>query len=118
MNGTGDAADVYTYAGESALDTAEVAGIAIRDTTTGAWTYAYATWSTLNGAVSTPNNCAGSGADTVGVYDDFHRFTGLLSTIGAPVVGDLLMLFRETTFKFQTSVMDNDRDGAFSPGLW
>ena len=114
VTGTGNAADVYTDGGEQALDTAEVAGIAIRNATTGAWTYANATWSTLNGTLGSPAaRCADAGADTVGAYDEYHRLTGLLATIGAPAVGDLLMLFRETTFTFQTSEMDSTTVGLF-----
>jgi hypothetical protein len=114
VTGTGNGADVYKDGGEQALDTAEVAGIAIRDATTGAWTYANATWSTLNGTVGSPaDRCADAGADTVGAYDDHHRLRGLLATIGAPVVSDLLMLFRETTFQFLTSEMDSTTVGLF-----
>ena len=114
VSDTGDAADVYTYGGEQALDTAEVAGVAIRNATTGAWTYANDTWATLNGLAGTPpQNCEGNGADTVGAYDDFHRIKGLLTSIGAPAVGDVLMLFRETTFSFRTSVMDTTTIGLF-----
>ncbi len=114
VNGTGDAADVYTYGGEQALDTDEVAGIAIRNAATGAWTYANDTWASLHGTAGTPReNCEAAGADTVGAYADFHRLKGLNASIGTPAVGDVLMLFRETTFSFRTSVMDTTTVGLF-----
>jgi len=114
VNGTGDAADVYTYGGEQALDTDEVAGIAIRNAATGAWTYANDTWASLHGTAGTPReNCEAAGADTVGAYADFHRLKGLNASIGTPAVGDVLMLFRETTFTFRTSEMDTTTIGLF-----
>ena len=114
VDASGFSADVYTYGGEQALDTDEVAGIAARNATTGAWTYVNAPWSQLNSLYTgSPELCEGNAADTVGARAGFHRFKDMDTTIGTPAVGDVLMLFRETTFSFRTSVMDTTTVGLF-----
>ncbi len=101
-------ADVYNEGGESAIDTLEVAGVALRDTLTGAWTYANTDWSNIDGSGGAPaNDCAAKGADTTGVAANFHRIRRLASLTGLPDEGDLLMIFRETTFSFAPSAMDS-----------
>lgn len=113
-NISGSSTDVYTVGGESAIDTAEVAGVALRDTLTGGWTYANANWSTINGSGGTPAaSCATNGADTAGVASNFHRLSGLSGLTGMPVEGDLVMIFRETKFTIETSVMDTTTLGLF-----
>ena len=110
-------ATVYFDGGIADLDTAEVAGAATRDTLTGAWTYGNTTWSALDLGGGTPSNdCAGNGADTASVASDFYHLnesvlSGLFSN--SPKFGDHLMLFRETTFTFQTSEMDSTTVGLF-----
>ncbi len=110
-------ATMYFDGGIAGLDIAEVAGAATRDTLTGAWTYGNSNWSSLDRGGGTPSNeCAVNGADTASVASDFYRLqkTVLSTLFGAdPAVGDVLMLFRETTFKFQTSVMDPTTVGLF-----
>lgn len=105
---------LHSPGGQAALDTAEVGGVARRDTLTGAWTYGNETWSGLDGNdVNSAARCLGNGADTVGARDDFHRLLRLTSLVGDPDMNDVLMFFRETTFKFQTSVMDTSSVGLF-----
>ena len=100
-------ATMYFDGGIAGLGIAEVAGAATRDTLTGAWTYGNTTWSALDLGGGTPSNdCAGNGADTASVASDFYHLnesvlSGLFSN--SPKFADHLMLFRETTFTFQTS---------------
>ena len=113
----GGHATVHFTGGVSALDTAEVAGAATLDTLTGAWTYGNSDWSSLDRGGGNPaSDCEDNGADTTSVSSNFYRLdkSQLNSTLGAdPVSGDILMLFRETTFQFQTSVMDTTEVGLF-----
>jgi Tfp pilus assembly protein PilV len=113
-SGTG-AADVHTEGGQAGLDVAEVAGVAVRDSATGAWSYANATWATLNGSdAGSASSCAGNGADVTGAATEFHGLANL-NTLFSPVPseGDVVMLFRETTFKIQASVLDPTGLGLF-----
>ncbi len=107
-------ADVYTFGGEDAIDTLDVGGVALRDEVTGAWTYGNATWNTINGAGGNPApDCFANGADTVGARNQFHRLKGLAPITGLPDEGDVLMIFRETTFSIGTSAMDSTVLGLF-----
>ena len=110
-------ATMYFVGGIVGLDTTEVGGAATRDTLTGNWTYGNSNWSALNRGGGTPSvDCADNGADTASVASDFYRLQKAeFSTLfGAdPEVGDVIILFRETTFKFQTSVMDTTTVGLF-----
>lgn len=105
--GPGDA-DIHSAGGQAGLDTDEVAGVAVRDATTGDWTYADATWPTLNrGDLASASSCFANGADTVGAYQEFHRIGGLDALFSpVPAEGSVVMLFRETTFKIQTSQLE------------
>ena len=107
--------DVHTEGGESGFDAQEVAGVAVRDSTTGAWQYQNATWGTLNGGdASSASDCAANGADTTGAASEFHGIVGLQGLFPPPPQeGDVLMLFRETTFKIQTSELDPASLGLF-----
>jgi len=111
---------VHSPGGQSAIDTVEVAGIAIRDTISGAWTYAQASFASFNGSdAGAQNRCASTGADTVGSYNEFHEFGSLPALLGTtPALGDVLMLFRETTFTVQTSTMDTTVQGLFRKTFW
>ena len=110
-------ATMYFDGGIAGLDTAEVAGAATRDTLTGAWTYGNSHWDDLARGGGTPSiECEANGADTVSVGEDFYRLQKAeLTTLfgAAPEMGDVFILFRETTFKFQTSVMDSTTLGLF-----
>ena len=110
--GGGDG-DVHTEGGEAELDTDEVAGVALRDSLSGTWTYRAATWSYLNGSASSADRCFAGGADTVGAYAEFHRIRHLDDFTPTPTVGDVLMLYRETTYKIQDSDLDPGRLGLF-----
>lgn len=107
--------DVYHEGGELALATDEVAGIALRDRVTGVWEQAQATWSDIDGSTSDPaGNCFDNGADTVGARDSFHRLRVINPLFaGTPDNGDVVMIFRETTFKIQTSELDPSTLGIF-----
>lgn len=97
--------DVFNQDGELGIDTDEVAGVARRDPSTGDWTAASAVWADVDGSSSSASDdCGANGADTVGAYGSFHRLriaSSLLPT--SPSRGDVVMLFRETTFKIQQS---------------
>jgi len=107
--------DVFNDGGEGQIDTLEVAGVAARDPATGSWESANATWGYINSsAAGSAGNCADYGADTTGVSATFHRlrrFNLLLSAV--PDEGDVVMLFRETTFKIQASQLDTTTLGLF-----
>ena len=109
---------VHTEGGEAAIEalSEEVAGFAVRDIA-GAWDYYEVDWTDIDDA--SPSNvvaglCYANGADTVGARDDFHSLTSLDSyhpTV--PGLGEVILLFSTTTFKFQTSVLDPTTVGLF-----
>ena len=111
-----DKATVYIEGGTAALDTAEIGGFAIRNDTTGAWTY-YDTpgWGTIyDGGGNPADECSNNGADTTGAYDEFTRLKGLKGYVGYdPQEGTLLMLYRNVEFKFATSGMDTTTVGLY-----
>jgi len=112
--GPGDT-DVHTEGGQTELDTDEVAGVAVRDSPTGTWTYSSATWGTIDGSDgSSPGRCADNGADTTAAAPEFHRI-GQMNSLFSPTpdVGDVVMLYRETTFKIQDSELEPGRLGLF-----
>lgn len=104
---TADLGDIQTPGGEAGLYTPTVAGLALRNDST--WEYAIANWSTLNASdVSSAGACATAGADTVGARDDFHRLASLNSLFAStPGIGDVVMLFRETTYTLELSALDS-----------
>ncbi len=104
--------EVQMEGGDEGIDTSEVAGYAVRNDTTGAWTYHNASWKNINGSGGNPaRDCAANGADTTGATSEFVR----LKNLGPPTpsVSTLLMVFRETRFKIQTSVLDTTTQGLF-----
>ena len=102
--------DVHVDGGVSALATDEVAGVAVLDASTGEWDYERTTWSFINGGSSgSAARCAGNGADTLNVSDQFHsirRLFFLYGLFGIPDVGDLVMLFLEITFQIGPSSLE------------
>ena len=105
--------DIMTEGGQAGVDTLEVGGLALRNSTT--WEYSNAVWSYINGNDgNSAEDCADNGADTVGAIDNFHRVRRLNTLFGTPPSeGDVLMIFRETTFKIQTSQLDTTTYGLF-----
>lgn len=103
--------DVYVHmeGGSASLDTDEVAGVAVRNAGTGAWSYRNATWTALNGgSVGAASTCAANGADTVSASNEFQQIAQLGTLFPSPPdPGDLIMLFRETTFTIQASTLDS-----------
>jgi hypothetical protein len=106
-------ADIHTEGGEVGLDTDEVAGVALRDSLTGAWTYRSGNWSYFDGSASSASRCATNGADTLGATAEFHRIGQMDDFSPTPVVGEVVMLYRETTFKIQDSELEPGRLGLF-----
>lgn len=103
--------DIYVHfeGGASSLDPDEFAGVALRDSATGAWQYENIGWSIVNGGTSgAASACAGaSGTDTTNASGEFLELVQLQSLFAAPPEpGDLLMLFRESTFTIQASALD------------
>jgi len=111
----GNDVHVHIEGGVAGLDVDEVAGLGMRDSGTGAWQYRNTTWSLLNGgSVSSASVCAGNGADTMWAASEFRQLVEVNPLFGAvPNEGTILMLFRETTFKIQTSVLDTSTLGLF-----
>jgi len=114
-NRSGNDIQVHFEGGAGALDTEEVAGIAVHDAGTGDWTYQNHPWSTLNGGpLGAASSCAANGADTTGASGEFHEIVQVgVFFASPPNEGDLVMLFRETTFKIQPSVLDTMTLGLF-----
>jgi hypothetical protein len=112
---TGTNVYVHSEGGETILPSSEVAGVGWLDETTGDWDYATATWSYVDATGGTPpNTCAGNGADTTFAQSEFHRIRRLNLLFGStPPVGDMLMLYRETTFTIQNSVLEPGMLGLF-----
>ena len=114
---TGGGVSVHVDGGVSGLATDEVAGVARRNEATGAWAYGNAVWSSLTlGGGAPAADCQDKGADTTSVSSEYYRFRhgGMYDALGSgPFDGDVLMLFRETTFSFRTSVMDTTTVGLF-----
>jgi len=107
INGSSNNGDVMTQGGEAAVETDEVAGLALRIGST--WSFVNATWGSVNGSDATSaRNCFSNGADTVGARDDFHRLTNLNTVFSelTPTQGDAVMVFRETTFTIRQSQLD------------
>jgi hypothetical protein len=111
----GGQAHVHVDGGTAALDTAEVGGVAWLDQATGVWNYRNATWSYIsNPGGGSANQCEGNGADTVGAISHFRRFRRFNLLYGAtPNRGDVLLLFRQTTFKIDDSQLDVGRLALF-----
>lgn len=105
-------ADVMSEGGEAALDTDAIAGVAAWQDT--AWAWQTASWGSLNGSdVTSADNCASNGADTVGARGSFYRLVGLSTIFPGVQAGDVVMLFRETTFTIRTSQLDSTTLGLF-----
>ncbi len=109
---------VHTEGGESAIEAHadEIAGFAVMDGG-GEWDYYDVDWATIDdgspsGAIA--DLCYANGADTVGARSAFHSLSGLDSyhpTV--PDVGEVILLFTKTTYRFQTSVLDPTTIGLF-----
>lgn len=111
--GGGDRA-VFSDGGVTGLDTDEVAGAARWNTGTQSWDAANVTWSNIVATGSdAPNECFVNGADTVGVRGSFHWVNVDLAGFGRPSEGEQVLLFRETTFAIQPSVLDTTTLGVF-----
>ena len=109
---------VHTEGGEAAIESheAEVAGFAVMDVV-GGWDYYDVDWATIDDGRSSSviaGSCYANGADTVGARADFHSLKSLDSyhpTV--PGVGEVILLFGKTTYKFQTSILDPTTVGLF-----
>jgi hypothetical protein len=107
--------DVHNEGGEAGIDTDEVGGVGWLNISSGDWDYRTTTWSFVNGSGGTPAaSCAGNGADTAGAAAAFHRLRRFFLLYGStPDEGDVVMLYRETTFKIQSSVLEPGSLGLF-----
>ncbi len=109
---------VHIEGGEAAIDilAEEVAGFAVMDSG-GGWDYYDVDWPTMDHwlpSTLVAALCYANGADTVGARGDFLALTDLDSHHPTlPSVGDVILLFSETTFKFQTSLLDPTTVGLF-----
>jgi hypothetical protein len=108
-------AHVHNEGGETGLSTAEIAGVAWLDQSNGDWDYRTTTWSYIDGTGGAPAvDCADNGADTTWATSEFHRIRRLSLLFSAmPDEGDILMLYRETTFKIQDSALEPGTLGLF-----
>ena len=103
----GNGTALHMEGGRSGLDTAYVAGIAVSDGA-GGWAIYENGWAGLTGDNEDADaKCADQAADTVGISDDFFELREIQSYHGSvPSLGTLVMLFRETQFKFDDSVLN------------
>lgn len=111
----GQNVDLFMEAGAGGFDTTEMAGFALRDASTGHWSYYHATWANLVGSGGPPwLKCRGNGADTTGAQTSFRRL-GYIDNYAPsdPGLTDVVMIFRETHFKIQTSTLDPSTLGLF-----
>lgn len=106
---------IHFEGGVAGLDTDEVAGVALRDTLSGVWTYRTTSWAAIDfGGSVAPGRCALQGADTVGASSEFRTIGQLQSLYGSsPNRGTAILLYRETTFKIQDSELEPGRLGLF-----
>lgn len=106
---------VHIEGGVANLDTDEIVGVALLDPASGAWRYEYASWSSLDGgSAGAASGCAGNGADTVSGMVEFVSLLNVGTLVGSPPnPGDLLMLFRQTTFRIRPSALDTLTLGLF-----
>jgi len=113
--GSANVHDVHIEGGQAGLETAEVAGVARFDKGSGSWIYGNATWASIDGVdTGSASDCATNGADTTGVSPEFVRLSNLEAVLTpGPSEGDLIMLFRESTFRIQDSVMEPGTFGLF-----
>jgi prepilin-type N-terminal cleavage/methylation domain-containing protein len=109
-NRNGTNFDVHNEGGEVGISTnsSEVAGVGWLNISSGDWSYRTTTWSFVNGSGGTPAaSCAGNGADTAWAASQFHRMRRFFLLYGStPDEGDVIMVYRETTFKIQDSVLE------------
>jgi len=108
-SGPGDVVSVQFDGGVQGLATDEVTGFAVHDTLSEAWSYHDdGGWSAISETTGSPAvACALNGADTVGASGDFVSLHQLGAFEGyVPVVGQLLMLYREVEYSVATSTLD------------
>jgi hypothetical protein len=106
---------IHTEGGEAGIDTDEVAGVGWLDPATGVWTYRTSTWSYIDQTTgSAAADCAGNGADTNGATGEFHRLRRFNLLYGStPDDGEIIMLYRQTTFSIEPSVLEPGTLGLF-----
>jgi prepilin-type N-terminal cleavage/methylation domain-containing protein len=112
----GHKAAVHIEGGDTLMDTDEITGVALRDSTTTGWSYKDDDWSKFHLAGGTPAvACHANGADTVGARDEFHDIMKLNSYFsgGDPPPGSVLMFYREVEYEFKTSELDPATLGLF-----
>ncbi|MDZ7778569.1 MAG: prepilin-type N-terminal cleavage/methylation domain-containing protein [Gemmatimonadota bacterium] len=102
--------DVHFDGGAARMATEEIAGVAAHDPADGAWEYQLWPWFIMDGGSSaSAARCAtATAADTTDASEDFHTLRLLALALGsdAPDVGELVMLFRETTFTIEPSDLE------------
>lgn len=102
--------DLHIDGGLAGIETREIAGAALHDSSDGDWSYERVAWSVIDGgSVGSAARCANNGADTVDATAHFHAARGFFLVFdftSAPDVGDLVMLFRETKFSIRPSDLD------------
>jgi hypothetical protein len=111
----GNNISIHNEGGEAGIDTDEVGGVGWLDQATGVWTYRSAVWSYVDQSGGTPDTaCAGNGADTNGATGEFHRLRRFNLLFGStPDDGEIIMLYRETTFSIQASALEPGTLGLF-----
>lgn len=106
---------LHMGASGSTLEEESIAGIGLMRAD-GSWDLEATSWGLTGGGASSAAQCFANGADTTGIRDEFHRLSALyaLLTFGdIPDLGNVMMLFRETTFTIEPSVLDPSTAGLF-----
>jgi len=97
-------ASAYLPSPGGGISSDRVSGYAIRNPSTGAWSYTNTAWGTLSpGTAGAAAACAAIGADTAGGGGDFRQLSA--SVVGAPDAGTVLMLYTTVEFRFQDSTL-------------
>jgi prepilin-type N-terminal cleavage/methylation domain-containing protein len=107
---------VHYEGGERGLDTDEVSGFAVLDSTSGLWSYYdVPSWNTIRQPGGRPaRDCAGNGADTLAATSEFQRLGRLSDYHGSvPGPGDVIMLYRSVEYAYRRSELDPTTTGLF-----
>lgn len=97
---------VHLRGGTAEFETAAVDGVAVR-ADDGSWSFADASWGTIDASGAGATACASEGADTSGAASDFVRMSDLGSMTGvATDVGSVVLLYAELELRFQASTLD------------
>jgi len=106
---------VFYEGGQTELDTAEMSGVALYDSATSSWSYGATDYASLDQPGENPEQkCGAVAADTSGGEGHFNTLKRLKQVTGLdPVVGGLVMFYRETEFVLTESTFQPGTVGLY-----